>query len=85
MGGQIRTQVQSQIGAQNGLSPVSTTSGTTDPYELRGRVLNARSNTPIARALVKLGQRAVLTNQDGVFSFPQVTSTAGTLVPSKPG
>ncbi len=84
-GGQRRTQTQTSS-SQNITSPLSTTSGsTTDPFELRGRVLNARSNVPIARALVKLGQRAVLTNQDGVFTFPQVTSTAGTLVASKPG
>jgi hypothetical protein len=84
-GGQRRVQTQTN-GQQSSMGSTSTTGGSTvDPFELRGRVLNARSNVPIARALVHLGARAALTNQDGVYSFPQVTSSTGLLVPSKPG
>ncbi len=74
-------------GSQSQTSSLSSSyaSGTTDPFELTGRVINARTNAPIARALVKLGQRTVMTNHDGVYSFPQVTSTTGLLVPSRQG
>lgn len=75
--GQTQTQVSSL--------PTSSTSGTVEPFELMGHVINARTNAPIARALVKFGQRAVLTNHDGVFLFPQVTSVSGVLVPRKEG
>lgn len=81
--GQVQTS-SSQGQAQT--NPFSnSTSGTTDPFELTGHVINARTNAPIPRALVRLGTRAVMTNHDGVFSFPQVTSTTGFLAPSKQG
>ena len=53
--------------------------------EVTGRVVDARNRQPIGRALVRFGARAVLTDHDGVFDFPAVSSTSGTFVVSKPG
>lgn len=86
-----RTQ-EAAIGQVSGSGPLGQMnslpgfgSGTTDPFELTGRVINARTNAPIARALVTLGQRTVMTNHDGIYSFPQVTTTSGVLTPWKQG
>ena len=86
--GRTRTSSQSQTNSsQTSSLPGSSQSSTAtvDPFELSGRVINARTNAPVPRALVKFGQRAVLTNHDGIFSFPQVTNASGVLEPSKPG
>ena len=53
--------------------------------EVTGRVLNGKTREPVARALVRLGSRAVLTNHDGVFDFPQVTYSSAALNVSKRG
>ena len=50
-----------------------------------GTVLDGRNRQPIARALVHLGSRAVLTDHDGVFRFPAVSSASASFKPSKPG
>lgn len=81
-----RTRTQSQTSnTQSSSLPGSSSATTVDAFELTGHVINARTNAPIPRALVKFGGRAVLTNHDGVFSFPQVTTSSGTLAPSKQG
>lgn len=63
----------------------SESSDSTNPVTISGRVVNASTGTPIARALVRLNDRAILTGYDGKFEFDQVTDASGNLQVSKPG
>ncbi|GGG71842.1 carboxypeptidase-like regulatory domain-containing protein [Edaphobacter dinghuensis] len=60
-------------------------SDSTGPITISGRVVNASSGQPIARALVRFGNWAMLTTYDGKFEFDQVTDTNGFLMANKPG
>jgi hypothetical protein len=55
------------------------------PVTVAGKVINAVSNTPVARALVRFDGRAMLTTYDGKFEFDQVADPAGLLQVTKPG
>lgn len=56
------------------------------PASISGRVVNAVTGLPVARALVRLRDRAVLTSYDGKFEFDQVTDTGGNILQVvKPG
>jgi hypothetical protein len=57
----------------------------TIPATISGRVVNAVSGQPIARALVRFNDRAMLTNYEGKFEFDQVTDENSNLQASKPG
>lgn len=46
------------------------------PVTVSGVVVNAVNGTPIPRALVQIGGRAVLTDHDGKFEFDQFTGNA---------
>jgi hypothetical protein len=63
----------------------STGSSTSAPNLVSGQVVNASTGMPIARALVRFNQRAVLTDHDGNFQFPQNTDTSGNVLVAKPG
>ena len=52
---------------------------------LAGRVVNAITAAPIARALVQINGRAVLTDQAGRFRFEQPGQPASSLTARKPG
>lgn len=52
---------------------------------ISGQVINAVSGSPIARALVRLNGRAMLTNYEGKFEFDQVSDTTGFVQANKPG
>jgi hypothetical protein len=55
------------------------------PNIVTGRVMNAVTGQPVSRALVRLNNRAVLTDSEGKFRFEQnIESTANILV-AKPG
>lgn len=58
---------------------------TTQPTTISGRVLNASTGTPVARALVRFNDHAMLTGYDGKFEFDQVTESGGSLQVTKPG
>lgn len=49
-----------------------------------GVVINAKTGTPISRALVKIGDRAALTDSDGHFQFNDIADSA-TVSVRKPG
>ncbi len=50
-----------------------------------GEVRNAITGAPVPRALVRMGDRAVLTDHDGKFRFDQNTIAAVNLMVTKPG
>lgn len=50
-----------------------------------GRVVNASTGTPVARALVRFNDRAMLTTYDGKFEFDQIKESGGNLQVTKPG
>lgn len=55
-------------------------------YTVRGTVINAVTNQPVARALVSLGQdQAMLTDSNGQFSFDNVPLGGYSLSVNKPG
>ena len=50
-----------------------------------GRVVDALHGTPVARALIHLNARAVLTDAQGRFTFPQFTDAQAFASVTKPG
>jgi hypothetical protein len=50
-----------------------------------GRVFNAATGLPVARALVRFNDRGMLTDHDGKFVFDQVTEASGNIQVTKPG
>ena len=73
-------QVNSSLGT--GL-PSATDSGA--PSTVSGQVINAVTGLPVARAIVRWSDRAVLTDHDGRFEFGQNTLTGGNIMAIKPG
>jgi hypothetical protein len=65
------------------ISPSSASSAA--PSTVSGQVINAVTGLPVARALVRLNDRAVLTDHDGKFEFDQNTETNGNVMIVKPG
>ena len=58
----------------------------TSGYSVRGTVVNAVTNQPVARALVSLAvDQAVLTDSNGQFSFDNVAAGSYSLSVTKPG
>jgi hypothetical protein len=56
----------------------------TGPVTVTGQVVSSVNGQAVPRALVRLGDRALLTNYEGRFEFDQVTDN-GTLQVTKPG
>jgi len=50
-----------------------------------GQVINASTGAPVPRALVRLNNRAVLTDHDGKFRFDQNTASSANILVTKPG
>jgi hypothetical protein len=50
-----------------------------------GQVVNAMTGVPVSRALVRLNDRAILSDHEGKFLFDQYTATSGNLQVTKPG
>ncbi len=78
--------------AQSGMKtlPVATSSVTSSvpsaPVTVSGRVVSATTGLPVFRALVRLNDRAVLSDHEGKFEFPQYSaSTMNNLQVTKPG
>jgi hypothetical protein len=55
------------------------------PSTVLGQVINAATGAPVPRALVRLNNRAVLTDHDGKFRFDQNTASSANVLVSKPG
>jgi hypothetical protein len=54
-------------------------------HTAQGRVVSGLDGSPIPRALVSIASRAVLTDAQGRFSFPQITESAAFFTVRKPG
>jgi hypothetical protein len=78
---------RSSIGSSSSSSSTTSSTQTSTPESitLSGHVVDSVNHQPIQRALVRYGSRAVLTDHDGLFSFPGVTATTGSLTALKPG
>jgi hypothetical protein len=63
----------------------TSTASTVIPSTVFGQVINAATGAPIPRALVRLNDRAVLTDHDGKFRFEQNTAAAANILVTKPG
>lgn len=61
------------------------TASTAIPSAVQGQVINAATGTPVPRALVRLNNRAMLTDHDGKFRFEQNTEANANILVSKPG
>jgi hypothetical protein len=70
---------------QSGIGQSAPTADSANPATVSGRVVNASTGLPVARALVRLNDRAMLTTYDGKFEFDEVTDTGTNLQVSKPG
>jgi hypothetical protein len=67
-------------------APTSNSSSPSSPITVTGIVTSATSGLPVSRALVRLSDRAVLTDHDGKFEFDQFSaSNTATLQVTKPG
>jgi len=80
------------LGAQMGSYPVAansatgtSTTSTVIPSTVSGQVINATTGAPVPRALVRLNDRAVLTDHDGKFRFDQNTASSANILVTKPG
>jgi hypothetical protein len=78
---------QATCGAQTGSGPGLGTSIASSgaPDSVIGRVINAVTDQPVRRALVRLNNRAMLTDSEGKFRFEQNTETNANILASKPG
>ncbi|MEO6815675.1 MAG: carboxypeptidase-like regulatory domain-containing protein [Edaphobacter sp.] len=65
--------------------PSGSTSDSDTPVTITGQVINAVSNMPLARALVRMNGRAMLTAYNGKFEFDQVSDPTGLVQASRPG
>lgn len=65
--------------------PTGLSSTTTAPSTVLGQVINASTGSPVPRALVRLNNRAVLTDNEGKFRFDQNTDSSANILVSKPG
>ena len=67
-------------------SPTGPSSSTAAvPSTVLGQVINASTGAPVPRALVRLNNRAVLTDHDGNFRFDQNTESSANMLVTKPG
>jgi hypothetical protein len=79
----LRAQMQSSLSSN--LPGGSAASSTVVPSTVLGVVKNAVTGAPVPRALVRLNDRAVLTDHDGNFRFDQNTSSSANVMVNKPG
>ncbi len=80
----LRAQMGSYPPGANSATGTSTAS-TVIPSTVFGQVINAATGAPVPRALVRLNDRAVLTDHDGKFRFEQNTAGAANILVTKPG
>ncbi|MBB5345870.1 carboxypeptidase-like regulatory domain-containing protein [Tunturibacter empetritectus] len=80
-GGEARCPAQ--IGGAAGVGTSIASSST--PDLVSGRVINAATDQPVRRALVRLNTRAVLTDSEGRFRFEQNKESSANILVTKPG
>jgi hypothetical protein len=84
----IRVSLDAQVtGSSSGnSSPIgSSASSAVAPSTVLGKVINASTGAPVPRALVRMNNRAVLTDHEGNFRFDQNTDSSANLLVTKPG
>jgi len=81
----VAGQVGTVPGAGSSLPSSSVSATSTIPSTVSGVVINAVTGLPVARTLVRLNDRAVLTDHDGKFEFDQNTEAQGNMMVIKPG
>jgi hypothetical protein len=67
------------------LGQSSSVASSSNPILVFGQVVNAVFGTPIPRALVRLNDRAVLTDHEGKFQFDQFAGPGNSIQATKPG
>jgi hypothetical protein len=73
-----------QLGNSSAWQTAPTAAGT--PISVSGQVVNAITGVPVSRALVRLNDRATLSDHEGKFMFDQYSGTgSGNLQVTKPG
>jgi hypothetical protein len=72
------------LGGRDRSAAAQSNQANTGPVAVSGQVINSVSGQAVPRALVRLGDRAVLTNYEGRFEFDQVTDN-GSIQITKPG
>ena len=79
--------IQSSSMSMSGAGSPGTSSATSapPPSTVTGEVRNGVTGAPVARALVRMNDRAVLTDHDGKFRFDGNTSSNANLMVNKPG
>ena len=70
---------------QGGFAQAAPAGDSTNPVTISGRVVNASTGLPIARALVRINDRSMLTTHDGKFEFDQPANAGSNLQVTKPG
>jgi hypothetical protein len=73
------------ISSSNGFGSGASIGPSTIPSSVAGQVINASTGGPVSRALVRLNDRAVLTDHEGKFRFDQNAESSANLLVSKPG
>jgi hypothetical protein len=84
----IRAPLDAQVaGSSSGnSSPIGSSASTAvAPSAVLGKVINASTGAPVPRALVRMNNRAVLTDHEGNFRFDQNTDSSANLLVTKPG
>jgi hypothetical protein len=84
----IRVPLDAQVASSSSSSSSPTglsSSATAAPSTVSGKVINASSGAPVPRALVRMNNRAVLTDHEGNFRFDQNTDSSANLLVTKPG
>jgi hypothetical protein len=81
---ELNAQVES-TSSSNGFGSGTPIAPSTIPSSVYGRVINASTGSPVSRALVRLNDRAALTDNEGKFRFDQNTESSANLLVSKPG
>jgi hypothetical protein len=71
------------LGGSTALS--NSAASSSNPILVSGQVVNATTSVAIPRALVRLNDRAVLTDHEGKFQFDQFTGPGNNLQVTKPG
>lgn len=79
--------VEAQIvGSISATPPTTSPSSSSAPITVSGVVLNASNGVPISRALVRINDRAMLTDHEGKFEFDQFTPVSSAMLEvRKPG
>ena len=85
----VAAQISSGSGVSSSLPassvPSTSLAASAIPSTVSGQVINAVTGEPVARALVRLNDRAVLTDHGGKFEFDQNTAANGNVMIIKPG